>query len=402
MNPNCLLFTLLVIFGVQALAQDNSAFITPSGEPGYGVGHSVHQTSDGGYIITGSKYSSEPSLHSQMVWLIKTDPEGNKVWDRIFGGPRNDIGYSVQQTKDGGYIIVGSTESFGAGSSDAWLIKTDANGKEIWNRTFGGARADWGRSIQLTNDGGYIIAGSKYSYNVAHLSQMVWLIKTDAIGNEIWDRVFGGPHDDWGNSVRLTNDGGYSITGATKSYGESGKSALWLIKTDANGIEAWDRSFSGPGDTVGYSAQQTTDGRYIIAGSRAPYGTTTGEIWLIGTDSDGTEIWDRTFGGSEDDAGESVQETDDGGYIIIGSRPSSTGGGQDVWLIKTDANGVKTWDRTFDGSGWSEGKSVQQTGDGGYIITGSKFPYGGWAKNSALWLIKTDNRGNKIWDRIFS
>ena len=332
-----------------------------------------------------------------MVVLIKTDSYGNEVWDKMFGGPRNDIGYSIQQTDDGGYIIAGSTESFGAGSQDAWLIKTDVDGNEVWNRTFGGQHNDWARSVQQTNDGGYILTGSMYSYNAAHLSQMVWLIKTDAYGNKVWDKIFGGPRDDWGNSVKQTNDGGYIITGATKSYGEGDNSALWLIKTDDNGNEMWDKAFGGPGDTVGYSVQQTGDGGYIITGSKVPDVMRGGEIWLIKTDANGKEVWDRTIGGSGDDVGESVQQTGDGGYIITGTKPTSTGGAQDVWLIKSDADGNEVWDKMFGGPGWNEGKSVQKTGDGGYIITGSTASYS--ARYPAVLLIKTDVYGNKVWDK---
>jgi len=390
---------LFVVLSMPAFADDTSFSNKTSDGPSYGVGYSVRQTADGGYIIGGTKYSNEPEYLSQMVWLIKTDANGNKVWDRIFGGPRKDIGYSVQQTSDGEYILTGSTESFGAGSQDLWLIRTDASGNEVWNKTFGGARGDWGYSVQQTSDGGYIITGSMYSYNTAHLSQMVWLVKIDANGNEVWDKIFGGQRDDWGNSVKQTRNGGYIITGATKSYGEDGNSALWLIKTDANGNEAWDKTFSGPGDTVGYSVQQTSDAGYIIAGSKVPYGTINGEIWLIKTDANGNEVWDRTIGGSGEDVGESVQQTGDGGYIVTGSKPSSSGGTQDLWLIKTDTDGNEVWDRTLDGSGWNEGKSVQQTSDGGYIITGSAAHYS--ARSSVVLLIKTDTNGNKVWAKTF-
>jgi len=393
--------SLCILFSIPAFAADTSILNQTSSGPAYGVGYSVQQTEDGGYVIAGTKYSYEPALLSQIVWLIRTDTNGYKVWDRIFGGPQSDVGYFVQQTSDRGYIIAGSTESFGAGGKDAWLIKTDADGNEVWNKTFGGSRNDWARSAQQTSDGGYIVTGSMYSYNAAHLSQMVWLIKTDANGNEVWDKIFGGPLDDWGNFVQQTSDGGYIITGATKSYGEGGNSALWLIKTDSGGNEAWDRTFSGPRDAIGYSVQQTRDGGYIVSGSKIPYSGGTGEIWLIKTDADGNKTWDKTFEGSGDDVGKSVLQTRDGGYIVIGSKASSGGGSQSVWLIKIDDKGNVMWDRTFGESGWNEGKSVQQTSDGGYIITGSTYPYGSGGKGSIVWLIKADGKGYKIWDRTF-
>lgn len=391
---------LFVALSVSAFAKDAPIASNASNGQGYGAGYSVRQTNDNGYIIAGTKYSFEPQFQSQMVWLIKTDANGNKVWDRIFGGSHNDIGYSVQQTSDGGYISAGSTESFGAGDRDAWLIKTDSNGEEVWNKTFGGVRTDWARSVQQTSDGGYIVAGSMYSFEAGLQSQVVWLIKTDANGNKVWDRIFGGPRDDWGNSVQQTSDGGYIITGATKSYSEGGNSVLWLIKTDANGNRVWDRTFRGALNTEGYSVQQTTDGGYIIAGSKVPYTQTTGEIWLIKTDANGNEIWDRTLGGSGVDVGKSVQQTPDGGYILVGGRALAGGASQGIWLIKTYINGSEAWDRIFDGDGWNEGKSVQQTRDGGYIITGSKYPYGVGGENSMVWLIETDKNGNGVWDRI--
>jgi hypothetical protein len=394
----CLLFAALVL---PTLAAGVTSLNETSGGTGYGIGYSIKQTTDDGYVIAGSKYSFEPNYLSQMVWLIKTDADGNRVWDRIFGGPRNDIGYSVQQSVDGGYIIAGSTESFGSGGKDLWLIETDDKGKEIWNKTFGGSSDDWGHSVQQTNDGGYIIAGSMYSYNRAHLSQMVWLIKTDANGNEVWNKIFGGPRDDWGYSVQQTNDGGYIIVGATKSFGENDNSALWLIKTDPNGNEIWDRTFSGPADAVGYSVQQTNDGGYIIAGSRESVTNGIELLWLIKTDENGLKVWDKTFSGLEDDVGNSIQQTSDGEYIVTGSKETPGGGNQDLWLIKVDAGGNEIWDKSFDGSGWNEGKSVQQTKDGGYILAGSNYSYNQRDKNSVVWLIKTNSNGNGVWDKTF-
>jgi len=348
------------------------------GGSGYDSGFSVQQTSDGGYIITGGTWSYGAGGFD--VWLIKTDADGNDIWKKTFGGSHDDVGYSVQQTSDGGYIITGYTESYGAGCYDVWLIKTDADGNDIWDKTFGGSSSDVGYSVQQTSDGGYIIAGYIYSYGAG--GEDVWLIKTDADGNKVWDKTFGGSALDRGFSVQQTGDGGYIIAGYTRSYGAGGED-VWLIKTDADGNDIWDKTFGGSHDDVGYSVQQTSDGGYIITGDTYSYGAGGFDVWLIKTDADGNDIWDKTFGGSNTDKGWSVQQTSDGGFIISGYYNGTV-----AWLIKTDAAGEKIWDRIFAGSENDYGRSVQQTSDGGYIIAGGTSSYG--AGLIDVWLIKTE------------
>jgi hypothetical protein len=323
--------------------------------------------------------------------LIKTDSDGNKMWDKTFGGANIDWSRCVQQTTDGGYIITGYTElDNGPEIGDVWLIKTDSDGNEIWNKTFGGTDCEVGYSVQQTTDNGYIITGITGSYETEDLD--VWLIKTDSNGNKIWDKTFGGTGIDAGFWVRQTTDGGYIITGE-KETSDARYVDVWLIKTDSNGNKIWDKTFGGTYNDLGNCVQQTTDGGYIITGYTELYSSPGGgDIWLIKTDSNGDKMWDKSYGVILNTGwGNSVQQTSDGGYIIAGFGWTFGTGHSDAWLIKTDSNGNKIWDRKLGGIVQEMGNCVQQTTDGGYIITGHTWSYG--AGECDVWLIKTDKYG---------
>jgi hypothetical protein len=372
----------------QALAQElpELEWSRTFGDLGDDLGESVRQTLDGGYIIAGSTESY--GAGGEDVWLIKTDSHGNITWDKTFGGTSNDTGWSMQQTSDGGYVIAGDTSSYGAGERDVWLTKTDSDGNKIWDKTFGGTSFDDGMSVQQTSDGGYIIAGGTTSYGAGEAD--VWLIKTDSNGDKVWDKTFGGTSFDVGWSVQQTLDGGYVIAGFTESYGAGGED-VWLIKTDSNGNKVWDKTFGGTSFDDGESVRQTSDGGYVIAGYTESYGAGGEDVWLIKTDSDGNKVWDKTFGGTSDDVGWSVEQTSDGGYVITGYTESYGAGEADVWLIKTDSDGNKVWDKTFGGTSDDDGISVRQTSDGGYITAGATASYGAGAED--VWLIKLGPEG---------
>jgi hypothetical protein len=356
-------------------------------------GNSVQQTSDGGYIILGGTQSYGAGYWD--MWLIKTDSNGKEEWNRTFGGSEFELGQSVRQTPDGGYVFTGWTESYGAGDHDVWLIKTDSSGNEDWNRTFGGSGTDYGHYVILTTDGGYAVAGMTRPFGTDNTS--AWLIKTDSSGNEQWNSVFGGSMNDYGMSVHQTSDGGYVLGGSTESFG-AGKNDVFLIKTDAFGNEEWNRTFGGTEIDYGITAEQTSDGGYIVTGDSRSFGNGQSDAWLIKTDASGSEEWNRTYGGTESDMsgfhlfGDTVQQLSDGGYVIAGTTVSFGAGSFDFWLIKTDASGNEEWNRTFGGLERDYGHSVQQTSDGGYVLVGETHSYG--AGGFDVWFIKTDVSGN--------
>jgi len=349
-------------------------------------GNSVCQIADSGYVVAG--YTGSYGAGGHDVWLIRTDAEGDTVWTRTYGGGNGEQGNSVAPTADGGYIVTGYTWSFGAGVADVYLIKTNAAGDTDWTRTYGGTSGDEGLSVQQTVDGGYIVAGVTHSIGAGIAD--VYLIKTNAAGDTDWTRTYGGTSGDEGLSVQQTVDGGYIVAGVTHSIG-AGIADVYLIKTNAAGDTDWTRTYGGTSNDEGHSVRQTADSGYIIAGYTSSFGAGSQDLYLIKTNASGDTVWTRTFGGNLRDWGNSVQPMAGGGYVIAGVTRSFGAGGQDLYLIRTDASGDTVWTRTFGGTGNDAGNSVQSTGDGGWVIAGSTTSFG--AGNSDVYLIKTDADG---------
>ncbi len=375
-------FVILLTLVLSKGASSQITFEKTYGSLGTEWGRAVQQTLDGGYIIAG--------YDGYDVYLIKTNESGVLLWTKTYGGTDGDYGYSVQQTSDGGYIIAGGTKSFGAGSSDVYLIKTKANGDTLWTKTYGKTFDDRGYSVQQTSDNGYIIAGETYSFG-ADLWD-VYLIKTNANGDTLWTKTYGGTGEDYGRSVQQTSDDGYIIAGNTWSFG-AGSADVYLIKTNESGDTLWTKTYGGIRYDDGYSVQQTSDGGYIITGETYSFGTgSSSDIYLIKTNENGVSLWTKNYGGTSYDDGYSVQQTSDNGYIIAGLTESFGAGSADVYLIKTNESGDTLWTKTYGGEDTDEGKSVQQTSDNGYIIAGYTFSFGAGVYD--VYLIKTDVNGN--------
>ncbi|MCJ7443654.1 MAG: hypothetical protein MUO26_03840 [Methanotrichaceae archaeon] len=311
-----------------------------------------------------------------------------EVWNKTYGGPYGDGIWSMQSTKDGGFVMAGFTGSYGKGS-DLWILKVNDSGNELWNKAFGGSGEDIGYAVHESSDVGFIVAGASDSYGIG--KERLWLLKVDANGNKTWDRLFGGFVSSSGDgawSVDEAKDAGFVVTGYTQSLGA--EKDLWLIKTDSLGKKLWDYTFGGSKDDVGMSLVQTRDEGYVIAGRTNSYGSGGADIWLLKVDSQGKELWNRTFGGQKDDVGLQVIELEDG-YAIVG-RTESFGSTKKAILIKVDTQGNKLWERTYDEN--TAGISLQTTPDHGFVIVGrSESEESG---RNAL-VIKTDSSGKKDW-----
>ncbi len=244
-----------------------------------------------------------------------------------------ELGYSARQTLDWGYIICSQTLAYGAGELDIWLIKADSLGDTLWTKTYGGSDYNWGRFAQQTSDSGYIILGQTQSFGAGNTD--LYVIKTDARGDTVWTKTYGGRASEYTTSMQQTGDGGYIILGTSTLFSTGGYDA-WLIKTDAGGDTLWTRSYGGSEQEEGYFVQQTHDGGYILTGYTSSFGNGGYDVFIVKTNASGNMLWTKTVGGDGDDIGYCIQETGDGGYIIVGRTDSYGAGGDDLWLIKLE------------------------------------------------------------------
>jgi len=337
------------------------------------IGYSVVQTNDGGYAIAGK--TIETGETSSDVYVLKTDSLGIYSWGTTCGGGSNDIGYSIIQTTDSGYVIGGVYGNLFR------LIRLDSSGSVVW--TIGAAHTHSAFYSILQETGGYILAGY-----INWSGGDVYLVKrNNSTGHEIWHYSFGGTAYDEGRSIQKTLDGGYIIAGYTSSFG-SGEQ-VYLIKTDPEGSPIWTRAYGGTNDDRGYSVLETPDGCYIIAGYTNSFGAGSYDFYLLKIAVWGDTLWTRTFGGSGADSAFSVVQAPDGGFVIAGFTSSFGAGGSDVYLVKTNSEGYMMWDTTFGGTGNDGAYSIAATADGGYIITGYTCSFG--SGNEDIYLIKIDS-----------
>ncbi len=326
-------------------------------------------------------------LISSLIVLVNAEPSWI-IWSQTYGGADDDALVYLVETSDGGYALFGNTYSFGAGDSDFWLVKTDESGNIEWNQTYGGENSDIACSFVQTTDGGYALACNTRSFGAGDYD--FWLVKTDDAGNMEWNQTYGGIGRDIAHSLIKTSDGGYALVGDTNSFGV-GSLDFWLVKTDESGNMEWNRTYGGEDSDIAYSLIETSDGGLALAGFTIPSGYQYSDFWLVKTDVNGNMVWNKTYGGPSEDVANSLIQTSDGGFALVGNTRPFVGGFYDFWFVKTDNAGNIQWNRTYGGENSDNANSLVQTSDGGYLLAGetNSFDVG----EGDFWLIKTDEQG---------
>ena len=381
------------------------------GGSNFDYGSSINATSDGGYIITGYTSSNDGDVsgnHGGLdVWVVKLDSSGNIVWQKTLGGSENDYANTGQQTSDGGYILTGYTYSNNGdvsgnhGYEDIWVVKLDSSGNIVWQKCLGGTNYDYGNAIQQTSDNGYIITGYTYSnhgdVSGNHGGADVWVVKLDSSGTILWQKCLGGTSSDIGYDINQTSDNGYIITGYTGSNngdvsGNHGSLDIWVVKLDSSGTIVWQKTLGGFGDEYGYAIRQTSDEGYVVTGMMQ-WSTDAdllghhgyADAYVAKLDSSGTVTWERALGGTSYDYGQSVRQTADGGYSVIGYTYSNDGdvsgnhGTYDIWVVKLNgAAGAIEWQKTLGGTSYDYGRStIQEVSENRFILTSSSYSNNG-------------------------
>lgn len=357
------------------------------GGAGNETGYAAVGTPDGGVVVAG--YTNSYGAGSDDAFLIGVDAVSEMQWQQTFGEASNDRARALISLSEGGFALAGYTYSYVSRSTDALLVKTGPTGAQVWARSYGGPLAQGGHAVARAPDGGYLVAG--YAATVSPGTNDVYVLKTDSTGNSIWSKTYGGAEVDEAHAVCAAPGGGYIIVGDTWSYG-AGSADIYMLKIDENGSLAWQKTFGGAADERGNAVAPTRDGGYIIAGRTFSFGAGLLDMYLIKTDGGGNLVWQKTLGGTSSDEACAVAQTADGGYVVAGFTDSYGAGNFDACLVKTDASGNMKWQKTYGGD-QDDGANCLTIGpDGGFILAGwtSSFGHGG----DDLYLLRTDSLGN--------
>jgi hypothetical protein len=351
--------------------------------------NAVHQTTGNGYIIAGYQ---QIGSNSSDVYFIKTDEYGDTVWTRTYSRTWSDVGESVIETSDG-YVLVGFTVmQTGPSVSNIYLIKTDFDGDTVWTNTIGEADDELAADIRQTADGGFVICGNiddKWG-NVAY-----YLVKTNSEGDSVWSKKYGlaSVEKAYAKSVQQTSDKGYIIAGHVDDYTYgTGTGYIYIVKTDSIGDTLWTKKYDWPGYDQAYSIDIVPEGGYIIGGYTSSFGAGASDFLLLKIDEQGDSLWLKTYGGIANERAFTMHITADGGYALSGYTQSYGAGFFDFYLVKTDGNGDTVWTRTYGDTHQEMAYDMEQTSDGGFVLTGYTYSFSAGSRPD-IYLVKTDANG---------
>lgn len=337
----------------------------------------VCATTDGGYVAVGRSRSFSAQFD---VYAVRVNSMGDTLWTRTYGGNATDEANDVSEIPGIGFAIAGTTQSFGAGLSDIYVICIAENGDTLWTRTFGTSGLDFGYAVTTTLDGGIAVAGTT---TVPNQSINMSLMKLNSQGDILWSRTYGDTNVDEAFSINQTPDGGFLLSGRTVPTGASVPD-MYAVRTNSAGDTLWTRRVGNDDWEEGAGAIETSDGGTIVAGWKQVPGNST-DFYVVKTAANGTVLWSHTFGGSGVDRATSIRQSTDGGSILGGYTTSMGAGSSDMYFIKLDTNGDTTWTRTAGGAGADYLYAIAITADGGYIAAGATNSFG--LGGSDVWLV---------------
>lgn len=354
-------------------------------------------TADGGYVIAGHTDSFGAGAYD--AYLVKLDDQDMVSWAQTYGGEASDYANAVTQTSDGGFACAGLTKSLGAGGFDAYLVKTGPDGNLEWEKAYGGDGDDRAFSVCQTADGGFIVAG--YTDSKGAGEDDIYLLKTDANGELVWERTYGGEMDDRARFVTNAPEGGFLVVGYSVSFAEGKEFSadIYVLKIDGDGNEEWAKTYGTTDTDYGYWLEYTPDGGYVIGGYNVTYQVGARDFYIVKVDADGNETFAKSIDNANRkdeklkyDRSSNILLTDDSGYIMAGHSETYGETDSDVWLVKTDGDGEVVWDKTFGGFSKERASRIRATADGGYIMAGYTDSFGDGGAD--IYIVKTDGDGN--------
>ncbi len=357
-----IIIRLFIIFLISSISKlyAKSACLAIGGGGVSSAGRFFNQTNDGGYVVTGTDGD---------FFIAKLNSNGDIVWTRRVGGSEVEWNHGAIVTSDGGYVMVGYTQSFGT-ARDVYVVKLDNNGNVQWTKVIGGSDTEEGYSVVQVEDGGYIVVGYTQSFGFGY--QDMYIIKLSANGDLEWSKVVGSYSNDYAYSITEARDGNYVIAGYTMAFGSFD---IYVMKIDLNGNVKWSKTIGGSSGDYARSITSTNDGGFIIAGYTFSFGSGSSDVYIIKLDSIGNIEWSKVIGGSGSDVGNFVNHTVDSGYAIAGAT-SSFGSNQDVYVLKLDKNGNLQWTKVLGGFNNDWGYFITQLVDGSYAVAGTTSSFG--------------------------